>query len=474
MGARLPATLPPMPRQPTVLVVDDDPSIRQTMETIVRSAGMKPLTASSGEEGLSALRRNSVDILLLDVQLPGMGGLDVLRQVRETHPDVGVIMVSVVKEIPIAVESIKLGALDYVTKDFSPGELSARVSKSLEQLRAARELAWLREEVATRGNKPMVVGGSSAIASVVAVADKVAPKPVTVLITGESGTGKEVLARYIHQRSDRALGPFVAVNLPAIPSELVESALFGHEKGSFTGATRQSYGKFELANGGTLFLDEIGELKLDLQAKLLRALQEREIERVGGARPIPIDVRVIAATNRQLDRLISQGRFREDLYWRLKVVPIELPPLRARREDIRDLAQHYLARFAAAYGRPPQVLSSGAIAQLEHYSWPGNIRELENLVERLVVVCDATVVEETDLPLEITVGAGLAQEAEREVTYEAAMAAFEKGYLRKALARAGNNRRRAAEQLGIGYSTLKAKLKHHGVGKAADSEPDED
>ena len=463
-----------MPRQPTVLVVDDDPSIRQTMEAIVRSAGMKPLTAPSGEEGLAALRRNSVDILLLDVQLPGMGGLDVLRQVRETHPDVGVIMVSVVKEIPIAVEAIKLGALDYVTKDFSPGELSARVSKSLEQLRAARELAWLREEVAARGNKPMVVGSSAAIASVVAVADKVAPKPVTVLITGESGTGKEVLARYIHQRSDRALGPFVAVNLPAIPSELVESALFGHEKGSFTGATRQSYGKFELANGGTLFLDEIGELKLDLQAKLLRALQEREIERVGAARPIPIDVRVIAATNRQLERLIAQGRFREDLYWRLKVVPIELPPLRARREDIRDLAQHYLGRFAAAYGRPPQTLTGGAVAQLEHYGWPGNIRELENLVERLVVVCDAPVVDETDLPLEITVGAGLAQEAEREATYDSAMAAFEKGYLRKALARSGYNRRRAAEQLGIGYSTLKAKLKHYGVSKVAENEPDDD
>ncbi len=463
-----------MSRHPTVLVVDDDPSIRQTMEAIVRSAGMNPLTAASGEEGLQVLRRHSVDVILLDVQLPGMGGLDVLRQVRETNPDVGVIMVSVVKEIPIAVEAIKLGALDYVTKDFSPSELSARVSKSLEQLRAARELAWLREEVAARGNKPMIVGRSSAMSAVVGVADKVAAKPVTVLITGESGTGKEVLARYIHQRSERAHGPFVAVNLPAIPGELVESTLFGHEKGSFTGATRQTYGKFELANGGTLFLDEIGELKLDLQAKLLRALQEREIERVGGARPIPIDVRVIAATNRQLDKLIAEGRFREDLYWRLKVVPVELPALRARHEDIRELAQHFITRFAASYGRPPQTLTDGAVALLENYTWPGNIRELENLVERLVVVCDESVVDETELPLEITVNAGLAREAERESTYNAAMSAFEKGYLRKVLAQMGWNRRRAAEQLGIGYSTLKAKLKLHGIGKIADGENEED
>jgi DNA-binding NtrC family response regulator len=462
-----------MPRQPTVLVVDDDPSIRQTMEAIVCSAGMKPLSAASGEEGLQILRRSTVDIILLDVQLPGMGGLDVLRHVRETHPDVGVIVVSVVKDIPVAVEAIKLGALDYVTKDFSPGELSARVSKSLEHLRAARELAWLREEVAARGNKPMIVGRSPAMAAVVAVANKVAPKPVTILITGESGTGKEVLARFIHQHSDRAHGPFVAVNLPAMPSELIESSLFGHEKGSFTGATRQSYGKFELANGGTLFLDEIGELKLDLQAKLLRALQEREIERVGGARPIPIEVRVVAATNRQLDKLIGEGRFREDLYWRLKVVPIELPPLRSRREDIRELAEHFITRFAAAYGRPPQTLTDGAVALLQRYGWPGNIRELENLVERLVVVCDAPVVDETELPLEITVNAGLAREAERESTFNAAMSVFEKGYLRKVLAQMGWNRRRAAERLGIGYSTLKAKLKLHGIGPAVEDEAEE-
>ncbi|HUL60417.1 MAG TPA: sigma-54 dependent transcriptional regulator [Anaeromyxobacteraceae bacterium] len=459
-----------MPRQATVLVVDDDPALRQTMEAIVKSAGMNSLTASTGEEALEAVRRFPVDVMLLDVQLPGISGLSVLKQVRERHPDVGVIVVSVVKEIQVAVEAIKHGALDYVTKDFSPGELSARLSKSLEQLRAERELAWLREEVATRGHKPMVVGRSAAMRSVVAVAEKIAAKPVTVLITGESGTGKEVLARFLHERSDRRPGPFVAVNLPAIPSELVESTLFGHEKGSFTGATRQAYGKFELANGGTLFLDELAELKLDVQAKLLRALQEREIERVGGARPIPVDLRVVCATNRSLEKLVAEGKFREDLYWRLKVVPVEIPPLRERRDDIRDLAQHFLARFATAYGRPPQALSDGALAVLERYHWPGNIRELENLIERLVVICDAPVIDEAELPLDLSVGAGLAKEAEQESNYAAAMAAFERGYLRRVLAQNGWNRRRAAEQLGIGYSTLKAKLRLHGLAPEGDDD----
>jgi DNA-binding NtrC family response regulator len=461
-----------MARNATVLIVDDDAVLRQTMEAIVKAAGMNSITAATGEEALDLVGKAPVDVILLDVQLPGVSGLQVLRQVRERHPDIGVIMVSVVKEIPVAVEAIKQGALDYVTKDFSPGELSARVSKSLELLRSERELAWLRDEVASRGNKPMILGRSAATRAVVSIADKVAPKPVTVLITGESGTGKEVLARYIHQHGERRAGPFVAVNLPAIPSELVESTLFGHEKGSFTGATRQAYGKFELANGGTLFLDEIGELRLDVQSKLLRALQEREIERVGSARPIPVDIRVVCATNRQLDKLVADGRFREDLYWRLKVVPVELPPLRARREDIRELAQHFLARFAATYGRHPQILSDSAAAMLERYDWPGNIRELENLIERLTVVCDASVIDESDLPLDLSVSAGLTHEAEKESNYAGAMAAFEKGYLRKVLAQCGWNRRRASEQLGIGYSTLKTKLRLYGLSPAGESEDD--
>jgi DNA-binding NtrC family response regulator len=295
-------------------------------------------------------------------------------------------------------------------------------------------------------------------------AEKIANKPVTVLITGESGTGKEMLARYIHEHSDRQAGPFVAVNLPAIPHELVESTLFGHEKGSFTGATKLQYGKFELASAGTLFLDEIGELKLDVQAKLLRALQEHEIERVGGARPIQLDLRVICATNRQLPKLVQEGRFREDLYYRLNVVPIQVPPLRERREDIRELAQHFLARSAAQIGRVPQTLAEGAAQLLEGYAWPGNIREMQNLMERMAALCEPQVIEESDLPLEFVVAAGLRREAERETSLTSAMAAFEKGFLRKVLAQNGWNRRRTAESLGIGYSTLKSKLKTYGIG----------
>jgi DNA-binding NtrC family response regulator len=284
-----------------------------------------------------------------------------------------------------------------------------------------------------------------------------------VLITGESGTGKEMLARYIHDHSDRRSGPFVAVNLPAVPENLVESQLFGHEKGSFTGATKLQYGKFELASGGTLFLDEIGELKLDVQAKLLRALQEHEIERVGGARPIQLDLRVICATNRSLPDMVKSGLFREDLYYRLNVVPIQVPPLRERRNDIRELAHAFLARSAMQLGRQQQALSEGAALLLEGYAWPGNIRELQNLSERLAVLCEQQVIEESDLPLEFVVAADLRREAERETSLQEAMSAFERGFVKKMLVDNNYNKRKAAEQLGIGYSTLKAKLKAYGI-----------
>jgi DNA-binding NtrC family response regulator len=386
---------------------------------------------------------------------------------------VGVIMCSVIKDIAVAVEAMHGGAQDYVTKDFSPPELIARVRKTLAQLRAGRELERLHDVEATQVGRPMVMGSSPRMRAVLQVAEKIAAKPVTVLITGESGTGKEVLARYIHARSDRRTSPFVAVNVPAIASNLLESELFGHERGSFTGADRQKLGKFELANGGTLFLDEIGDLALDLQAKILRALQEHEIERVGGEKPILLDLRVICATNRDLARRVQEGKFREDLYWRLKVVPIELPPLRERREDIRDLALHFLARTAAEHGRPPQTLSDGALQLLDRYRWPGNIRELENIMARMTVVCDSEVIEEADLPYDFALTAAATPEAESELqSLEEAMLAFEKSFLRKALKRNQWNRKRAAEQLRIGYSTLKAKLKSYGI--VAGGEGDED
>ncbi|HZR10169.1 MAG TPA: sigma-54 dependent transcriptional regulator [Myxococcales bacterium] len=461
-----------MTRAAHILIVDDDANLRQNVHFILEKGGMKSAMASSGEEALQRMRTTAFDVVLLDVQMPGMGGLEALRIMRERHPDVGVIMCSVLKDIAVAVEAMHSGALDYVTKDFSPPELIARVRKTLAQLRAGRELERLHDVEATHVGRPLVLGSSPKMRAVVQVSDKIAAKPVTVLITGESGTGKEVLARYIHARSDRKTNPFVAVNVPAIPSNLLESELFGHERGAFTGADRQKLGKFELANGGTLFLDEIGDLALDLQAKILRALQEHEIERVGGEKPILLDLRVICATNRDLARRVQEGKFREDLYWRLKVVPIELPPLRTRREDIRDLAQHFLARTAAEHGRAPQTVSDGALQLLERYPWPGNIRELENIMARMTVVCDSEVIEEADLPYDFALAAVATPDEESGLqSLEAAMLAFEKSFLRKALKRNQWNRKRAAEQLEIGYSTLKAKLKTYGI-VAGDADED--
>ncbi|HUJ25292.1 MAG TPA: sigma-54 dependent transcriptional regulator [Myxococcales bacterium] len=463
-----------MSRVATILIVDDDSTIRQNIHFILEKGGMKSAMASSGEEGLQRMRTTSFDLVLLDVQMPGMGGLEALRIMRERHPDVGVIMLSVIKDIGVAVEAMHTGALDYVTKDFSPPELIARVRKTLMQLRAGRELERLHDVEQTRVARPMVLGSSTKMRAVVQVAEKIAAKPVTVLITGESGTGKEVLARYIHARSDRKTAPFVAVNVPGIPPTLVESELFGHERGSFTGADRQKLGKFELANGGTLFLDEIGDLAMDLQAKVLRALQEHEIERVGGEKPIQLDLRVICATNRDLPKRVQEGKFREDLYWRLKVVPIELPPLRDRVEDIRDLAQHFLARASADHGRTPQSLSEGALQLLERYHWPGNIRELENVMERMTVTCDSQVIEESDLPYDFALAqpSSAAETSSELQSLEEALLTFEKSYLRKALKRNHWQRKVTAQQLKMGYSTLKAKLKAYGITHEDDGDED--
>jgi DNA-binding NtrC family response regulator len=459
-----------MSRLASILIVDDDATIRQNIHFILEKGGMKSAMASSGEEGLQRMRTTAFDLVLLDVQMPGMGGLEALRIMRERHPDVGVIMLSVLKDIAVAVEAMHTGALDYVTKDFSPPELIARVRKTLLQLRAGRELERLHDVEEQHVARPMVLGNSAKMRGVVQVADKIAAKPVTVLITGETGTGKEVLARYIHARSDRKTSPFVAVNLPGIPANLVESELFGHERGSFTGADRQKLGKFELANGGTLFLDEIGDLAMDLQAKILRALQEHEIERVGGEKPIQLDLRVICATSRDLPARVQEGHFREDLYWRLKVVPIELPALRKRREDIGDLAQHFLARAAAEHGRPVQTIGAGAQHLLELYRWPGNIRELENVMSRMAVICDSQVIEESDLPYDFALATASEETEDEERSLEAAMLAFEKNFIRKALKRTGWQKKLAAQELQIGYSTLKGKLKAYGLGHDTDGD----
>ena len=375
-----------MSRAANILIVDDDANLRQNIHFILEKGAMKSSLASSGEEALQRMRTTAFDLVLLDVQMPGMGGLEALRIMRERHPDVGVIMCSVLKDIAVAVEAMHAGALDYVTKDFSPPELIARVRKTLAQLRAGRELERLHDVEATHIGRPLVLGTSPKMRAVVQVAEKIAAKPVTVLVTGESGTGKEVLARYIHARSDRRTSPFVAVNLPAVPANLVESELFGHERGAFTGAISQKIGRFELADRGTLFLDEVGDLPLELQPKLLRVLQEQEFERLGGNRTQRVDVRVVAATNVDLSQRVAERAFRSDLYYRLNVFPIQVPALRERPEDIPLLVRYFVQRFSSQLNKDVEYIPADAMDALAHYSWPGNVRELENLLERAVLL----------------------------------------------------------------------------------------
>ncbi|MFW6369374.1 MAG: sigma-54-dependent transcriptional regulator, partial [Myxococcota bacterium] len=376
------------------LVVDDDEAIRANMELVLESGGFDVKTASGGKEALSLLERASVDVVLLDIQMPDMSGLDVLRHIREHYPDVQVVMASVLKEVPTVVESMKLGAFDFMTKDFRPSEILHKARQAVEHGKTIRKVAWLEDEVARSAPGRMVDGRSRAMREIGELVEKIGPLPTTVLIEGESGTGKELLARRIHEswcraRQDESL-PFVPVNLAAVPSELIESILFGHEKGAFTGATTQHYGKFEHADGGTLFLDEIGDLRFDLQSKILRAIQEREIERVGGKRPIPVDVRLVAATHVDLEKAVEEGTFREDLYYRINVIPIRLPPLRERIEDLPALVAHFLEVHSRRFGKPIPDISEDALDLFSRHSWPGNVRELENVLERLVAMNEGT------------------------------------------------------------------------------------
>jgi DNA-binding NtrC family response regulator len=455
-------------RRPRALIIDDDEGMRTNMSLVLESGGFDVASAPDGAAGLARLERTTYDVVLLDIQMPGMSGLEVLARVRERFADVEVVMVTVLKEIPTVVEAMKLGAFDFLTKDFRPSELLHKARQAVAHRRTAQRLAFLESEVARATPSEMVLGKGRAMQEVHALVEKVAPLPATVLIAGESGTGKELLARRVHQvwcdaRQDPGR-PFVPVNLAAIPPELIESTLFGHEKGAFTGATGQHYGKFEHADGGTLFLDEIGELRIDLQAKLLRAIQEREIERVGGKRPVPIDVRLVAATNVDLQKAVREGKFRDDLFYRINVIPVRLPPLRERIEDLPDLVRHFLERHARRFGRPVPGVSDDALDLLSRHAWPGNVRELENVVERLVAVAEGPVIEESDLPLEFCYPRFFERgQRHEEEGLSVAIEAFERSFISSVLDRCDWNRKVAATELGIGYSTLKKKLKRLGL-----------
>jgi two-component system response regulator AtoC len=445
------------PKPKTVLIVDDDEGMRDTLTAILKRE-YRVLRVASGEAALPVLNREDVDLVLLDVRLPGISGFEVLRIIKENYSLVEVIMISAINDVETAVQAMKHGAYHYVTKEFDYDQLRSLVRNAAERQDLNRQLLTLSAQVADQTEREFVVGASKVTRDIVDLVNKIAKLSATVLILGESGTGKELLARLIHRESGEAEAPFIAVNLAAIPRELVESTLFGHERGAFTGAHRQQLGKFELASNGTLFLDEVGDLRMDLQAKLLRAIQEGEIERVGGTKPIKTEFRLIAATNIDLERAVKEGRFREDLFYRINVIPIKLPPLRERSDDIPQLADFFLRRYNARFRKRIQGITDPTVALLKKYWWPGNIRELENLIERLVAVSDKEFISEEDLPLEFHFAQLEPGGSSTESLFEDATNTFERNFILRALEKCGWNVTGTAEYLGIPLSTLKYKM----------------
>ena len=441
----------------TVLIVDDDEGMRDTLTAILKRE-YRVLRAASGEAALPILNREDVDLILLDVRLPGISGFEVLRIVKENYSLVEVIMISAITEVEPAVQAMKHGAYHYITKDFDYDQLRSLVGNASERQDLNRQVLTLSAQVADQSEREFIVGPSKITRDIVDLVQKVAKLSATVLILGESGTGKELLARLIHREAGDPEAPFIAVNLAAIPRELAESTLFGHERGAFTGAHRQQLGKFELASNGTLFLDEVGDLRLDLQAKLLRAIQEGEIERVGGTKPIKTEFRLITATNIDLEKAVKEGRFREDLYYRINVIPIRLPPLRERIDDLQQLAEFFLQRYNGRFRKRIRGITDTTMSMLKKYWWPGNIRELENLIERLVAVSDKDYISAEDLPLEFHFAQLEAQGSRIGNLFEDATNTFERNFILRALEKCAWNVTGTAEYLGMPLSTLKYKM----------------
>jgi DNA-binding NtrC family response regulator len=447
-----------MAQAKTILICDDDERMRETLLAIL-TRDYRVLTVTSGEAALALLRQDEIDLILLDVRLPGIGGFDVLRIVKENYGLVECIMISAINQVETAVQAMKHGAYHYITKDFDYDELRSIVRNAFERQDLNRQVITLSAQVAEQSERQFLIGPSSQIRDIVDLVQKVAKLSATVLILGESGTGKELLARLLHRESGKGEAPFIAVNVSAIPHELVESTLFGHERGAFTGAHKQQLGKFELAAGGTLFLDEIGDLRVDLQAKLLRAIQEGEIERVGGSKPIRTDFRLIVATNVDLEKAVKENRFREDLYYRINVIPIRMPPLRDRLEDLPELARLFLDRYRTKFRKPIRGISDSALKILSSYWWPGNIRELENLIERLVAVSEKEWLTDEDLPLEYHFAKlDSAPPAQGETLFQEALDTFERNFILRALEKSDWNVTATAKYLGLPLSTLKHKM----------------
>jgi len=453
---------------PTILVVDDEASIRRTLREILEYEDFGVEEAVDGEEALTAIREHSYDLVLLDVKMPKVDGMEVLESIAEETADLPVVMISGHGTIETAVEATKLGAYDFVEKPPDLNRLLLTVRNALDHGQLEVENRRMRQTITEQsGDVPPIVGESDAIQEIKETIDRVAPTEARVLISGENGTGKELVATSIHHRSGRADGPLVEVNCAAIPSELIESELFGHEEGAFTGATQQRIGKFEQAHGGTLFLDEIGDMSLSAQAKVLRVLQEDEIERVGGERTIDVDVRVVAATNKDLMEEIEDGTFREDLYHRIGVILIDVPPLRERRDDIPLLTRHGAERLAQRNGLPQKQFTEEALQRLQGYEWRGNVRELYNVIERLLILVEGTEIDADDVEAFVQPGApGEAPVQELIRAYDdftAARDQFEKRFIERKLNEHSWNVSQTAETIGIQRSHLYNKLNKYGI-----------
>jgi two-component system response regulator AtoC len=446
-----------------ILVVDDELNIRTALGKILEKAGHAVAVAESGDHALSLLHETSFDVVLTDLKMVGAGGLDVLRGVKQRQPESEVILLTAFGTIDSAVDAMKIGAYDYLTKPADPERLVHVVAKALEHRALREEVRQLRERVADREAFEHIVGRSLRMREVYERVRQVAATTATVLISGESGTGKELVARAIHHLSARKSGPFVTLNCGALPETLLESELFGHERGAFTGALATRAGRIEQADGGTLFLDEVGEMSPKTQVDFLRVLQEREFCRVGGTHPVTVDVRFIGATNKDLEAAVKAGTFREDLYYRLAVVPITLPPLRERTEDLPVLATAFLREFCTRYDRPEKSFSAATLQVLREYAWPGNVRELRNLVERLVVTVSDRVVRPIHLPSTILTG----ERPERSLTIPLGipLQVVEEQVIRRTLDAITANRERAARVLGISPRALHYKLRQYGIEK---------
>ena len=446
---------------PTILIVDDETTILQSLSGILSDEGYETLTASNGYEALKIIEEESPDLVLLDIWMPGMDGIETLREIKRTNPFLQVVIISGHGTIETAVKATKLGAYHFVEKPLSIEKVVVTINNALNFRRLEEENRFLRKKTLEKhsitGNSPPI----QALKKQIAIA---APTQAWVLITGENGTGKELVARTIHQMSDRPDKPLIDVNCAAIPDELIESELFGHEKGAFTGATTRKRGKFEVADKGTIFLDEIGDMSLKTQAKILRILQEKKFERVGGTRTLSVDVRVLAASNKDLEREIEKGTFREDLYFRLNVIPIEVPPLRNRTEDIPLLIETFLSEFVQEGDCGQKSMTPEAIEHLRAYQWPGNVRELKNLVERLAIMIQSDVIGEDDIPLSYRYQKAITSDMEllREDSLKEAKREFEKAYIQQKLAENNNNISQTADSIGIERSHLYKKIKSFG------------